>query len=245
MQVDALAVALRPRPMMEACDLGTRLVQRHAASVWGSVLPVYLPIAAIALGTVEIAGWLPAFIIFWLKPWLDRSVLFVLSRSVFGEPTRFADLWHAQGEVWWRHLVSTLTLRRLSPWRSFTQAAHQLEGQRGSALNKRKGQLLRGRRGVGFLMHSAFANIEAIFVFGLFALALWFEPDWQRRQGMVELFGHEGSVSLALASSLAYAAVVMVVEPFYVASGFAMYLNRRVELEAWDIEQEFRRAFDA
>jgi hypothetical protein len=22
-----------------------------------------------------------------------------------------------------------------------------------------------------------------------------------------------------------------------------MYLNRRVELEAWDIEQEFRRAF--
>ena len=32
-------------------------------------------------------------------------------------------------------------------------------------------------------------------------------------------------------------------EPFYVAAGFAMYLNRRVELEAWDIEQEFRRAF--
>jgi len=27
-----------------------------------------------------------------------------------------------------------------------------------------------------------------------------------------------------------------------VAAGFAMYLNRRVELEAWDIEQELRRA---
>jgi hypothetical protein len=34
-----------------------------------------------------------------------------------------------------------------------------------------------------------------------------------------------------------------VLEPFYVAAGFAMYLNRRVELEAWDIEQEFRRGF--
>jgi hypothetical protein len=33
------------------------------------------------------------------------------------------------------------------------------------------------------------------------------------------------------------------VEPFYVGAGFTMYLNRRVELEAWDIEQEFRRAF--
>jgi hypothetical protein len=30
-----------------------------------------------------------------------------------------------------------------------------------------------------------------------------------------------------------------------VAAGFGLYLNRRVELEAWDIEQEFRRAFAA
>ncbi len=36
----------------------------------------------------------------------------------------------------------------------------------------------------------------------------------------------------------------MFVEPFYVAAGFAMYLNRRVELEAWDVEQELRHAFD-
>jgi hypothetical protein len=37
--------------------------------------------------------------------------------------------------------------------------------------------------------------------------------------------------------------VVLFLEPFYVAGGFALYLNRRAELEAWDIEQEFRRAF--
>jgi hypothetical protein len=41
----------------------------------------------------------------------------------------------------------------------------------------------------------------------------------------------------------AYALAVFFLEPFYVAPGFAMYLNRRAELEAWDIEQEFRRAF--
>ncbi len=35
----------------------------------------------------------------------------------------------------------------------------------------------------------------------------------------------------------------MFIEPFYVASGFAMYLNRRAQLEAWDVEQELRRAF--
>ena len=44
-------------------------------------------------------------------------------------------------------------------------------------------------------------------------------------------------------SSLAYLLAVLFLEPFYVAAGFGMYLNRRAELEAWDIEQEFRRAF--
>jgi hypothetical protein len=44
-------------------------------------------------------------------------------------------------------------------------------------------------------------------------------------------------------SSVAYAAAVGMLEPFYVAAGFGLYINRRVELEAWDIEQEFRRAF--
>jgi hypothetical protein len=28
-----------------------------------------------------------------------------------------------------------------------------------------------------------------------------------------------------------------------VAAGFTLYLNRRAELEAWDIEQELRRVF--
>ena len=46
-----------------------------------------------------------------------------------------------------------------------------------------------------------------------------------------------------LVGSIAYVVVVLFLEPFYVAAGFAMYLNRRAELEAWDIEQEFRRAF--
>jgi hypothetical protein len=48
---------------------------------------------------------------------------------------------------------------------------------------------------------------------------------------------------LKLSLPLSYAITVLFLEPFYVAAGFGMYLNRRAELEAWDIEQEFRRAF--
>jgi hypothetical protein len=240
-QVDALALALRPRSMMEATDLGVRLVQSRAASVWRSFAPLYVPIAICALATAPIAPWLPTLIIFWLKPWLDRSLLFVLSRAVFGEDTRFADLWRAQRAVWWRQLVATFTLRRLSPWRSVTQPAWQLEGQHGSALRRRRAQLLRGKKGAALAMHGAFAQVEAILVLSLFALGVWFMPDSEGRRGVFDLMA-SGS---ALLTSIAYAAVVLALEPFYVAAGFAMYLNRRVELEAWDVEQEFRRAFAA
>lgn len=243
MQVDAIAVELRPRPMWEAADLGTRLAQSHTRSIWRSCAPVFLAVMALALATAEIAPWLPGLVIFWLKPWLDRSVLFVLSRAVFGQETRFADLWAAQRQVWWGQLATTLLWRRFSPWRAFTQPIYQLEGQRGSARRQRRAQLLRQQRGAAGGMHFAYANIEAAFVFGLLALAMWFAPEDARGRLFDWYAASDQSLWATLSTSAAYAAVVMVLEPFYVAAGFAMYLNRRVQLEAWDIEQEFRRAF--
>jgi hypothetical protein len=52
-------------------------------------------------------------------------------------------------------------------------------------------------------------------------------------------------VFTSMALPISYAIAVLFLEPFFVAAGFGMYLHRRAELEAWDIEQEFRRAFAA
>jgi hypothetical protein len=41
--------------------------------------------------------------------------------------------------------------------------------------------------------------------------------------------------------AFAYPAAVLLLEPFYVAAGFALYLNRRMQLEGWDIEVALRR----
>jgi hypothetical protein len=241
MQVDALAVRLRPRPMPEAADLGVLLVRRHARSIartWG---PLYIVFALLALATIELGGWVPGTLIFCAKPWLDRSLMFVLSRATFGEETRWGDLWAQRSSVWWRDLLSTLTIARLSPWRSYTQAIGQLEGQRGRARRNRRDQLLRGKRGAAGGMHFIFANAEMVLCLGLMALALWFAPEGTR--GQVWDWISQDAIGTQVAGSVLYALVVLVLEPFYVAAGFAMYLNRRVELEAWDVEQEFRRAF--
>ena len=69
-------------------------------------------------------------------------------------------------------------------------------------------------------------------------------PEGQQIDLNTLIFGARAdSDPIVLATSLAYAACVGFLEPFYVAAGFALYLNRRVDLEAWDVEQEFRRAF--
>lgn len=242
MQVDALSVHLRPRSMAEATDLGIRLVQANARSVWLTFVPLYAVVALIALASVGIAGWLPGLLLFWLKPWLDRTLLYVLSRAVFGTPTRWADLWRDRAAVWWRQWLSSLVARRLSPWRSYTQPAAQLEGQRGSAAKNRRRQLLKDKQSQALGMHLVFANVELMLVMGVMSLAAWFAPQSDTTPWYQAVVRDEGT-TLALLTSSVYAAVVLFLEPFYVAAGFAMYLNRRVELEAWDIEQEFRLAF--
>lgn len=228
--------------MSEAIDLGIRLVQANARSVWASFAPVYLIVAMIALASGAVATWLPAMIIFWLKPWLDRTLLFVLSRAVFGTKTRLADVWAAQRSVWWQRLPTTLTTRRLSPWRAYTQPALQLEGQRGGAWRARRQQLLRGKRGAAMGMHLVFAHFEVLLLVGAMIFAVLFVPEDARSSAWGALFTGEGPAASMLIAAL-YAAAVLLLEPFYVGAGFAMYLNRRVELEAWDVEQEFRLAF--
>src|SRR5438067_13147661 len=117
---------MRPRSPMEAGDLGVRLCQSAARPVYLCYWAVGLPVAALALATLELANWLPGLVIWWSKPWLDQAILFVLSRAAFGQPTTLRDLWKAQRPVLWSQLPLSLTMRRLSPWRSFTQPVHQL-----------------------------------------------------------------------------------------------------------------------
>jgi hypothetical protein len=242
MQLDALALRMRPRGPFEAADLGVRLAQHSARSVYACYAVVYVPVAALALASFEIASWLPTLLLFWAKPWLDRTILFVLSRGAFGQGTTVRQLWDARGQVLSRQLLLTLTWRRLSPWRSFTQPVYQLEGLPFRKLRARVKQVRRRKRGSALLMTSAFSMAETCLSFTLLSLLVWFAPTDSAGSLLEVLFDPAGSFFEAT-TAVAYVIVVAFLEPFYVAAGFAMYLNRRAELEAWDVEQELRRAF--
>jgi hypothetical protein len=241
MQVDSLAVRLRPRSNLEAADLGVGLCQSAARSVFTCYLAIALPILTLCLAAFEIAAWIPTFAIWMAKPWLDRTVLFALARAAFGQATTPADLWSEQRHVWWSQLLRTWTLRRLSPWRSLTGPVYQLEGLRGAPLRKRVRQVRSGKAGAATLVTGAFNLAEFCVMGALLSLFTWFAPEGMQID-FTEIFDPEWQRELQFVIAVGYAAAVAVVEPFYVAAGFGMYLNRRVELEAWDIEQEFRRA---
>lgn len=232
---------MRPRSPWEAADLGIRFAQRHWRALHGCNAAVAVPVIALCVASHEIAGWLPLVLLFMSKPWIDRASLFVLSRAAFGQRTTPGDLWRNQWQVLWRAFIPSWTWRRLSPWRAFTQPIYQLEGSR-VALRRR--QLGRRYRGPALAVTGMFSLVETLLALAVLGLVAWFMPTergseqiWQQ----LEDFPAFAAVYLPML----YGGVMLLLEPFYVAAGFAMYLNRRTELEAWDVEQELRSAFAA
>jgi len=242
MQIDALVLRMRPRAPLEAADLGVRLCQSRARSVYACYAVAYVPVVALAFAAFEIAAWLPPIVIFWAKPWLDRTILFVMARAAFGQDTSVADVWRARGQVWWAQFWLTWTWRRLSLWRSFTQPVYQLEGLNLGRLGPRLRQICRRRKGSAALLTVAFSIAETGLEFAAASLLVWFAPA-EEGSNLIEMFWLGEGMFFEWVSFVSYALVVAFIEPFYVAAGFAMYLNRRAELEAWDVEQELRRAF--
>lgn len=230
---------MRPRSPWEAADLGIRLAQRHWRELHLCHAVVTMPVVALCVACHEIALWLPLLLLFLAKPWLDRVSLFVLSRAAFGQPTSPGDLWRNQWRVLWRALLPSITWRRLSPWRSFTQPVYQLEGLR---IRQRRRQIGARHRGTALLVTSMFSLVETLLVMALMGLIAWFMPT-ERGSEQVWQQLDQFSTFAAVYLPLLYGCVILLLEPFYVAAGFAMYLNRRTELEAWDVEQELRRAF--
>ena len=133
-------------------------------------------------------------------------------------------------------LLGRLTVRLWSD-----RAAQQLEGLKGRALRKRRGVLLRGHQGAGLAMCAAFVHLEMAVAFGLPSLLVLLHPGGPSLSPFTWM-GGEDLLAQAL-STLSYAVTIGLIEPFFVGAGFAMYLNRRVEIEAWDVEQSMRHAF--
>ena len=97
-------------------------------------------------------------------------------------------------QVWWRHLLFTWTVQRLSFWRSLTQPVYQLEGAR-SGRHAGACAAAARRRGRGIPHPEAFSFAELALLTGVLSLLFWFAPAG-RGPDAYELFFGEAQPSL-------------------------------------------------
>ncbi|MDR2625157.1 MAG: hypothetical protein LBC37_02385, partial [Zoogloeaceae bacterium] len=141
-------------------------------------------------------------------------------------------------------LLTALTWGRLSFYRSFVLPILQLEGQRGAAFRKRSRILGRKTLGYAVWLMLVCVHCAIIFELGLLLLMVWLTPgDLQEAFAYIFSFGESGEMghSWNILAVVVWLTAETLVEPFYVAAGFSLYLNRRSDLEGWDIEVAFRR----
>jgi hypothetical protein len=241
MKAEQLQLALRPRPAYEAVDLGVQMTQRSGRSLTRAYVPLALALVLACGATIELASWLPGLLLWWLLPWLDSILLTIYARQAFGDETTLGDAWAARRDVSWLTTLRWLTIWRLSFWRSYSMPVGQLEGQTGKSRRQRVGAILRAHRGAAMMMQSTFSWIWLFLMLGAGALLPLMTPGLRNLNALHWL--DDGGLLATGLTYAAQAAAMLFIEPFFVASGFAMYLNRRVELEAWDVEQDLRHAF--
>ena len=243
MRLEQIAIVLRRRNAWEALDLGHTLMRAWAAPGYRAWFATYwligIPILLLLWPWQSIA----LTVLWWLKPAFDRVLLFVYSRSLFGTSTNVRDVWRALPALLKSPgLLSALTIRRFSLQRSFLLPVWQLEQQRGKDARARFKVLARRTGGNAVWLTFVCANMVSVIGISLMLLVEVLMPRGQEAFFFNNgFFNDDFPHAKHFLANLLFMIGETVVEPLYVSSGFALYLNRRSELEGWDIELALRR----
>ncbi len=239
MRLDAIAVELRPRNAWEATDLGAAMVRRWPGPVYAAWFALAAPLFLLLHLICWNRWWLVPWLLWWLKPLLDRPLLYVLGHVLFGETPDRRQVRRDWPGLLRRQAFAALTWRRFDAARAFTLPVDQLEGRAGQARRQRLRDLSRSGRGPAVWLTVVCLHLEIALDFALIALVWMLLPDFVTVE-FSDLLDDADVLGQLWLNAIGFCGLSLV-EPFYVAAGFALYLNRRVWLEAWDLELGFRR----
>ena len=253
MNLDAIELDLRPRNAWEALDLGVIMLRHWAWRVWPPFALAYVLVAALLFIPVIFDSSrlaLSLIALWWLKPVFERIALHVIANGVFGSaPTTWETL-RAFPRYGLNGLLSQLSIYRFDFARSFNLPVWQLERLPWRERRRRGLLLQRSNRGQAVMLTTAVVHFQSILFLAALQLVDLFIPQAANKFGGEGddwfsfthwLSGASESPWISLMVVATWVGVVIFSEPFYVASGFALYLNRRSHLEAWDLEVALRR----
>lgn len=239
MNLEGITVEIRPRSPWEAMDIGHILARRwygKLCTLWiAAALPflgVFLLLSLFLPGSV--AKW--SLLLFWFfKPLYEPLLILWISRALFGKRYSLKETWT---ELRGKNSIKELfyfSFLRLNLCRSFAFPVVILEGLQGKKKRERMRVLQDGFE--SYVLQSASFLLEILFTLSGMSVFYWLIPENLR---WID-FGSFVFTADSWVILVAYCISSMLVAPFYVSSGFMMYLSRRVQLEAWDIEIGFKR----
>ena len=246
MQLESITANIRSRTPWEAIDLGFAMVREW----W---LLIYTPLALLLLSIITLLlvvipydyYWVSLILLWWLKPLYHRLILHIISRKLFGDTVEYASALKELPTLMTKTgLFSELTWRRFSMSRGFLLPIWQLEQLRGAPRKQRQQLLLSNVHTVAIWLNIAIFSFQTILTLSFFMLIWLFIPSEISADLGERIFSNRlDSIgySVEIIAVTGFVLVMVFLEPFYIAASFAMYINRRTQLEAWDIEINFRK----
>ncbi len=239
MNLEQIIIEPRPRGAWEAVDLGFRLARRWYLTLFLLWLVPAVPVAILATILFSDRIWLIGLTVWFFKPLLDRAPLYFISRAIFSDVPTFWGTIRKLLSVWQRDWFLWQTWRRLSLTRSYDVPITLLEGLTGKKRNARLAVLHRNGSGVAIWLTVICVIFELVLFFGLLMFLSALMPEYSSFQFIEDnfifsSFGH-------WVAEVLFIVVMAMVAPFYVCAGFSLYINRRIDLEAWDVELRFRQ----
>lgn len=238
MNLEQLTIEIRPRRAWEAVDLGLLMARRWwwpMTKVW---LLLSLPLFVVLSFFPGNLLWLSYILLWWLKPLFERPLLQILSQAVFNHEPDTRSTLKAFATLAGQQLIASLTWRRLSPSRSMDFPVIQLEGLRRQRRRERLDILHREDSLPAIWLSVIGFFLEIFIALGLVALIYLLIPE-EVHFDQTQLFNSGDALWIII--FFCYFLALAAIAPFFVACGFSLYLNRRIKLEAWDIDIAFRR----
>ncbi|MCP5158668.1 MAG: DUF4129 domain-containing protein [Gammaproteobacteria bacterium] len=240
MPLETITAELRRRNAWEATDLGVVMVRQWLGPIYAAwfavALPLFVLLHLLCWENWPVVPWL----MWWLKPLLDRPPLYILSQALFGDSPKRCLFWRKLPELLLhRQALAALTWRRLDSARSFSLPVSQLEALTGKARRQRLRDLGHPGRGSAVWLTVVCLHLEIAMDFALIALVWLLIPDFVALE-LFDLFDDHDAWGQLWLNVVGFCGLSLV-EPYYVAAGFTLYLNRRAWLEAWDLELSFRK----
>ena len=237
MNLDRIGARIRPRRSWEGIDLGFALARQWFLPLWALWWLSAAPAALVGLIWLRASPDLGLLLIWWLKPLYEAPLIGWLGRALFGEQPPLAAAVRRLPRALPPRLWPYLLWRRFSPARSLTMTMTLLERLRGGPRRQRAGLLTQGS-GAGWLTIVC-VHFEAVLWLSGILLLIMLVPE-QLPVPALGTFLFDDTTLAYWIGTLIGLLGMSIIAPCYVAAGFAAYLTRRTELEAWDLELRFR-----